>query len=42
MTAAFKHLEFHKMPPSTKTLVGLTITPAMQPIIIDGVPIVDP
>jgi hypothetical protein len=42
MAAAFKHLEFHKMPPSTKALVGLTIAPAMQPIIIDSVAIVDP
>merc|ERR1719199_1561114 len=42
MAAAFEHREFHEMPPSTKTPVGLTITPTMQPIIIDGVAIVDP
>jgi hypothetical protein len=42
MAAAFKHLEFHKMPPSTKALVGLTVTPAMQPVVIDSVAIVDP
>jgi hypothetical protein len=42
MTTFLKHLKLDKMPPRTKTPVGLTITPAMQPIIIDSVAIVDP
>jgi len=42
MTAMLKHLKPHKMPSATQALVGLTITPAMQTIVVDRVPIVDP
>jgi len=42
MTATFKHLKSHEMPTTTLMLSGLAVTPAMQTIVIDCVPIVDP
>merc|ERR1719199_898120 len=42
MATTLKHLESHKMPPTAEMPVGLSVAPAMQTIIVDGVPIVDP
>ena len=42
MAAVLKHLQPDKMPSTTQVLVGFTITPAMQTIVVDRVPIVDP
>jgi hypothetical protein len=41
-SATLKHLKPDIIPPSTKMPGGLAIAPAMQPIVVDGVPIVDP
>ena len=42
MTTTFKHLKSHKVPPMTKMLGGLTISPTMQAIVVDCVSIIDP
>ena len=42
MTTALKHLEPHEMPSTTLMLGSLAVAPAMQTIIVDCVPIVDP
>jgi len=42
MTTLFKHLKPHKVPSTTLMLGGLAVAPAMQTIIVDRVPIVDP
>jgi len=42
MATAFKHLKSYKMPPSTHTPSGHTIAPAMQAIVVNCVPIVNP
>jgi hypothetical protein len=42
MPTTFKHLKFHKMPASALVSRGLAIAPAMQAIIVDSVPIVNP
>jgi hypothetical protein len=42
MTAAFKHLKPHEMPPTTKTLGCLAIAPPVQAIIVDSVSVVNP
>jgi hypothetical protein len=42
VAAVLKHLQPDKMPSTTQVLVGFTITPAMQTIVVDRVPIVDP
>ena len=41
-TTMLKHLKSHKMPPSSKMLGGLLIAPAVQAIVVDCVPIVNP
>jgi hypothetical protein len=41
-TAVLKHLKPHEIPSSTKMPVGFSITPAVQAIIIDRIPVVDP
>jgi hypothetical protein len=38
----FKHLESHKSPRGMKILIDLSIAPAMQAVVVDGEPIVDP
>jgi len=42
MTTTLKHFESGEMPPAAKMLGGLTIAPAMAPVVVDRVPIVDP
>jgi hypothetical protein len=42
MTTMLEHLNFHEMPPATNMPPHLPIAPAMQTIVIDCVPIVDP
>jgi len=42
VTTALKHLKFHKMPSAAKTPVGLTISPPVQTIVVDGVLVVNP
>jgi len=42
MTSLLEHLKLDKMPPSTKTPVGLPISPAVQAIIVDCVLVVNP
>jgi len=42
MTTTLKHLNSHTMSPTTKMLDGLSIAPAMQAIIVNGIPFVDP
>jgi len=42
MTSALKHLKTHEAPPSTNVLSGLPIAPAMQAVIVDREPVVDP
>jgi hypothetical protein len=42
MATALKHLKFHKMPPGALMLRSITTAPAMQTIIVDRVPIVNP
>ena len=41
-TTTLEHLKSHKMPASAKTPIGFAITPAMQAVVVDCVPIVDP
>ena len=42
MTTTLKHLKSHQMPPSANAPSGHTIAPAMQAIVVDCVPIVNP
>jgi hypothetical protein len=42
MSAMFEHLKPHKTPSSAHVLVCLAVAPAMQAIIVDRVPIVNP
>jgi len=42
ITTTFKHFESHQMPTTTKFPVALSITPAMQTIIVDCVAMVNP
>jgi hypothetical protein len=42
MTATLKHLNSYTMSPTTKMLDGFSITPAMQAVIVNGVPFIDP
>jgi len=42
MTSLFEHLKPHKMPASSKLLGGFPITPSMQTVVVDCVPIVNP
>jgi hypothetical protein len=42
MTTTLKHLDSNQVPPSTKMSVSLTISPTMQTIIVDSVPMIDP
>jgi hypothetical protein len=38
----FKHFKSYQVPSATKVSVGLTIPPAMQTVIVDGIPIINP
>jgi hypothetical protein len=42
MATVFKHLQPHKAPSWAKILVGLTIAPTMQAIVVDCITVVDP
>jgi hypothetical protein len=42
MATTFKHLKLHEMPSSTLMSVCLSVAPAMQSIIVDRVPVVNP
>jgi hypothetical protein len=42
MTTSLKHLKSHEPPPSTHMRSGLSIAPAMQAIIVNCVPVVNP
>jgi hypothetical protein len=42
MATTLKHLEPHKMPPSTNMPPDLTIAPTVQAVVVDCVPIVEP
>jgi hypothetical protein len=42
MTAALKHLQSHEMPTSTHISACVSVAPAMQAIVVDGVSIVNP
>jgi hypothetical protein len=42
MATTFEHLKSDKPPWSTKTPAGLSITPAMQAVVVDRIPIVNP
>jgi hypothetical protein len=42
MTTTLKHLKPHKAPTSTNMLPGLSVAPAVQAIVVNRVPIVDP
>jgi hypothetical protein len=42
MATLLKHFQFNEMPPTALMPVGLTISPAMQAIIVDCVSIVNP
>jgi hypothetical protein len=42
MTTALEHLKSNQLPPTTQISIGLPIAPAVQPIIVNCVSIVDP
>jgi hypothetical protein len=42
MTTVLKHLQSYKMPSSSLMAIGLAITPSVQAIIVDCVPVINP